>query len=139
AWVRRTLAQKRRIMGFGHRVYKTGDPRAKILKHYCRQLADSHDDGNELESIADTIEQIVNEEKGLLPNIDWPTARLYHYLGLDEELAPPLFVAGRITGWCAHVIEQANNNRLIHPRSRYSGPERREFIPLAQRGLTDQI
>lgn len=133
-WVRQALAQKRRIMGFGHRVYKTGDPRARILKHYCRQLAATHDGGDELEAIAETIEQIVGEEKGLPPNLDWPSARLYHYLGLPVELYTPLFVASRITGWCAHIIEQAENNRLIRPRSRYIGPERRPFIPLAQRG-----
>jgi 2-methylcitrate synthase/citrate synthase II len=133
AWVRNALAQKRRIMGFGHRVYKTGDPRAKILKHYCRELAES-DQGQDLESIADTIEAIVGEEKGLPPNLDWPSARLYHYMGLDVELYTPLFVASRITGWCAHIIEQAQNNRLIRPRSRYTGPRNREFLPLTQRG-----
>ena len=132
-WVRNALAEKRRIMGFGHRVYKTGDPRAKILKAYCRELADAAG-GEDLESIADTIEEIVREEKGLPPNLDWPSARLYHYLGLDVELYTPLFVASRITGWCAHVIEQAANNRLIRPRSRYTGPKHREYVPLAQRG-----
>jgi citrate synthase len=133
AWVRKALAQKRRIMGFGHRVYKTGDPRARILKHYCRELAESAD-GEDLEIIADTIEDIIRDDKGLPPNLDWPSARLYHYMGLDVELYTPLFVASRITGWCAHIIEQAENNRLIRPRSRYAGPKRRDFIPLAKRG-----
>lgn len=132
-WVRNALAQKRRIMGFGHRVYKTGDPRAKILKHYCRELAQLVG-GEDLETIADTIEDIIREEKGLPPNLDWPSARLYHYMGLAVELYTPLFVASRITGWCAHIIEQAENNRLIRPRSRYTGPKRREFVPLPQRG-----
>ena len=86
-----------------------------------------------LESIADTIEEIVGEEKGLPPNLDWPSARLYHYMGLDVELYTPLFVASRVAGWSAHIIEQAGNNRLIRPRSRYTGPKRRTFIPLAQR------
>ncbi len=132
-WVRHALAERRRIMGFGHRVYKIGDPRAKILKNYCRDLADSAN-GQDLETIADTIEAIVGEEKGLPPNLDWPSARLYHYLGLDVELYTPLFVASRVAGWSAHIIEQAENNRLIRPRSRYTGPARREFLPLAQRG-----
>jgi citrate synthase len=132
-WVREALAKKRRIMGFGHRVYKTGDPRARILKRYCRELAESCG-GDDLETIADTIEDIVVEEKGLPPNLDWPSARLYHYLGLDVELYTPLFVASRITGWCAHIIEQTENNRLIRPRSRYTGPASREYVPLAQRG-----
>ncbi len=133
AWVRQALSEKRRIMGFGHRVYKTGDPRAKILKTYCQELAESV--GNQdLETIADTIEEIVVSEKSLPPNLDWPSARLYHYMGLDVELYTPLFVASRITGWSAHIIEQAENNRLIRPRSRYTGPTNRTFIPLSQRG-----
>ena len=132
-WVRAALAQKRRIMGFGHRVYKEGDPRAVILKEYCAQLAERR--GNtDLEQIADTIEDVVRREKGLPPNLDWPSARLYHYLGLDIDLYTPLFVASRVVGWAAHVIEQSENNRLIRPRSRYIGLPRREFIPLALRG-----
>ncbi len=133
SWVRTALAKKQRIMGFGHRVYRDGDPRAEILKTYCRQLADKA--GNEeLEQIADTIEKVVLDEKGLRPNLDWPSARLYHYLGLDVELYTPLFVASRVTGWAAHIIEQAENNRLIRPRSRYIGPVTLPFTPLSDRG-----
>lgn len=132
-WVRKALAQKRRIMGFGHRVYKDGDPRAAILRDYCRQLADERGDTS-LEQIADTIERIVRDEKGLPPNLDWPSARLYHYLGLEVDLYTPLFVASRVVGWAAHVIEQAENNRLIRPRSRYIGPKPREYVPLEDRG-----
>ncbi|HUG92651.1 MAG TPA: citrate/2-methylcitrate synthase [Planctomycetaceae bacterium] len=132
-WVRDALAQKRRIMGFGHRVYKTGDPRAVILRDYCRQLAQTGGD-LELEGIADTIERIVGQEKGLPPNLDWPSARLYHYLGLEVELYTPLFVASRVVGWAAHVIEQSENNRLIRPRSRYVGPARRPHVPIGRRG-----
>jgi citrate synthase len=132
-WVRDALAEKRRIMGFGHRVYKTGDPRATILREYCRELADEAGD-TELEEMADTIERIVRQEKGLPPNLDWPSARLYHYLGLEVELYTPLFVASRVVGWAAHAIEQSENNRLIRPRSRYVGSPRRKFMPLAERG-----
>ncbi len=121
-----------RLMGFGHRVYKTGDPRATILKEYCAQLA-AEAGQTELEEIADTIERIVREEKGLPPNLDWPSARLYHYLGLEVELYTPLFVVSRVVGWAAHVIEQAENNRLIRPRSRYTGPTGRKFVPLSER------
>lgn len=132
AWIRDALAQKRRIMGFGHRVYKTGDPRAVILKQYCADLAEkTHNE--DLERMADVIERIVREEKGLPPNLDWPSARLYHYLGLDVELYTPLFVASRVSGWAAHVIEQAGNNRLIRPRSRYTGLTQRKFISLGSR------
>ncbi|MCH8830988.1 MAG: citrate synthase, partial [Planctomycetes bacterium] len=88
----------------------------------------------ELEEIADTIESVIRKEKSLPPNLDWPSARLYHYLGLAVELYTPLFVASRVVGWAAHVIEQNENNRLIRPRSRYIGPDQRDFIPLTKRG-----
>jgi 2-methylcitrate synthase/citrate synthase II len=132
-WVREALADKRRIMGFGHRVYKSGDPRAVYLKTLCGELAQEtgHDD---MERMAETIETIVRQEKKLPPNLDWPSARLYHYLGLPVELYTPLFVISRVTGWSAHVIEQLDNNRLIRPRSRYNGPTRRCITPLAERG-----
>jgi 2-methylcitrate synthase/citrate synthase II len=133
SWVRDALAKKRRIMGFGHRVYKDGDPRAVILREYCRQLAEESG-STEMEQIADTIETHVRGEKGLPPNLDWPSARLYYYMGLPIELYTPLFVASRVVGWAAHVIEQSENNRLIRPRSNYIGPQTRTFLPLAERG-----
>lgn len=132
AWVREALVKKRRIMGFGHRVYKDGDPRAVLLAGYCKQLADQIGD-HSLEQIADTIERIVGEEKGIPPNLDWPSARLYHYLGLPVDLYTPLFVASRVAGWTAHAIEQADNNRLIRPRSEYVGPAPRKFVPIDDR------
>jgi 2-methylcitrate synthase/citrate synthase II len=132
AWVRDALARKARIMGFGHRVYKDGDPRAKILKPLCASLA--AETGNEdLERLADIVERIVGEEKHLPPNLDWPSARLYHYLGLQTDLYTPLFVVSRVVGWSAHVIEQLDHNRLIRPVSRYTGPPPRDWIPLESR------
>jgi citrate synthase len=132
AWVRAALARKEKIMGFGHRVYKQGDPRAVYLKELCGQLA--QETGNEdLEAMADVIERIIWEEKKLPPNLDWPSARLYHYMGLPIELYTPLFVLSRVAGWSAHVIEQLDNNRLIRPRARYTGPEHRPWVPLAAR------
>ena len=125
-WVRDALARKERIMGFGHRVYKTGDIRAKILKGYARKAAEVVGQ-TDWEDMAETIETIVAQEKKLLPNLDWPAGRLYHALGLDVPLYTPFFVASRITGWCAHIIEQSENNRLIRPRARYTGPELREL------------
>jgi 2-methylcitrate synthase/citrate synthase II len=133
AWVRQALSQKRRIMGFGHRVYKDGDPRAVILRNFCADLARAGGDTS-LEQIADTIERVVREEKGLPPNLDWPSARLYKYLGLEVDLYTPLFVASRVVGWAAHVIEQSEHNRLIRPRSKYVGPAQRAYIPLEDRG-----
>ncbi|HTU24039.1 MAG TPA: citrate/2-methylcitrate synthase [Pirellulales bacterium] len=132
AWVRDALARKQRIMGFGHRVYKTGDPRATLLKELCGELA--VETGNQdMEQMADTIETIVVKEKKLPPNLDWPSARLYYYLGLPVELYTPLFVVSRVTGWCAHVVEQLDNNRLIRPRANYIGPPPRAWTPIDQR------
>lgn len=131
AWVTEALASKTRIMGFGHRVYKQGDPRARYLSALCKELL-THDfadrpEFQQLEQTADVIESAVVGAKRLPPNLDWPSARLYHYLGLPVELYTPLFVLSRVVGWSAHVIEQLDNNRLIRPRSRYTGPAKREI------------
>jgi citrate synthase len=132
SWVRDALARKEKIMGFGHRVYKQGDPRAVYLKELCRQLA--VETGNEdLEAMADVMERVIWEEKKLPPNLDWPSARVYHYIGLPVELYTPLFVLSRVAGWSAHVIEQLDNNRLIRPRARYTGHQPRPWVPLAER------
>ncbi|MCC7086158.1 MAG: citrate synthase [Pirellulales bacterium] len=131
-WVRDALARKVRIMGFGHRVYKDGDPRAKFLKPLCRELA--KETGHPaMEAIADTIERVVREEKKLPPNLDWPSARLYHYLDLPVELYTPLFVLSRVVGWSAHIIEQLDNNRLIRPLANYTGAPRRSWKPANER------
>jgi citrate synthase len=131
-WLRDALARKRRIMGFGHRVLKSGDPRAAILKGPTRRLAEQRGDTH-LEEIAEVIERILAAEKNLRPNVDWPSGRLYHYLGLEPDLYTPLFVASRTAGWSAHIIEQLENNRLMRPTSRYIGPERKPFVPLPER------
>jgi citrate synthase len=132
SWVRQALADKRRIMGFGHRVYKQGDPRAAYLKKLTAAVAaeTGHDD---MERMADIIESVVRSEKGLPPNVDWPCARLYHYLGLPVDLYTPLFVCARVAGWSAHVIEQLDNNRLIRPRGQYRGPAPRAWKPIGER------
>jgi citrate synthase len=132
AWVRAALANKVKIMGFGHRVYKTGDPRAKYLKALCAELAEAAGQ-LDLEVIADTIESIVTSEKKLPPNLDWPSARLYFYIGLPIDLYTPLFVCSRVTGWSAHVIEQLDNNRIIRPRAKYTGEGLRDVTPVASR------
>jgi citrate synthase len=132
-WIRKALAEKRRIMGFGHRVYKHGDPRAAILKPRCQQLAQETGE-TAMEQTAETIERIVLEEKGLRPNVDWPCARLYYYLGLPIDLYTPLFVVARVVGWAAHFIEQAGANRLIRPLSRYTGAGRRAYVAVGERG-----
>ena len=133
AWIQAALARKERIMGFGHRVYKTGDPRSRILKERCRTLA--AEVGEERwEQIAEPIERAVTEQKKLPPNVDWPSARLYHYMGLPIELYTPIFAMARVSGWAAHVIEQLDHNRLMRPRARYTGPPNRPVRPIGGRG-----
>ncbi len=132
SWVRDKLSRNERITGFGHRVYKQGDPRAALLKPLCAQLAAQRGQ-TEMEETADVIERVVYEVKNLRPNVDWPSARLYHYLGLPAELYTPLFVVARMAGWSAHVIEQLANNRLINPAAHYVGPPRRSWVRLDSR------
>jgi citrate synthase len=98
----------------------------------CAELAQETGEQG-METMAETIERVVLEEKGLRPNVDWPCARLYYYLGLPVDLYTPLFVVARVAGWSAHFLEQAASNRLIRPLSRYTGHERRSFVPLAER------
>ena len=132
-WTRAALARKERIMGFGHRVYKAGDVRAGILKPYARKAAEAAGVLH-WEETADIIERLLAEEKHLFPNLDWPAGRLYYALGLDIPLYTPIFVMSRVAGWSAHFIEQHDHNRLIRPRSRYTGPDVRHAIPLKERG-----
>ncbi len=132
-WIRDALARKERVMGFGHRVYKAGDIRAKILKEYARKAAEAVGQ-TKWEETAEIIEKVMADQKNLLPNLDWPAGRLYYALGLDVPLYTPFFVASRITGWCAHVIEQSANNRLIRPRAKYTGPDERDVSPIGDRG-----
>src|SRR5262245_44661400 len=131
-WIRDALAKKKKIMGFGHRVYKDGDPRAVYLKKLTAQVAaeTGHDS---LERMADTIESIVWQEKRIPPNVDWPCARLYHYFGLPKDIYTPLFVVARVIGWAAHIIEQLDHNRIMRPRSIYKGPAPRRWKPVAER------
>lgn len=131
-WIADALKKKVRIMGFGHRVYKTGDVRAGILKPYTKKTATSAGYEN-LEKIADVIEDVMAAEKKLYPNVDWPAGRLYHALGLEPTIYTPMFVMARVAGQAAHLIEQYKHNRLIRPRSLYTGPAGRTVTPIAQR------
>ncbi|HEV3203125.1 MAG TPA: citrate/2-methylcitrate synthase [Gemmataceae bacterium] len=131
-WIRDALARKERIMGFGHRVYKAGDVRAGILKEIARQAAEKT--GNQKwEQSAAIIEQILESEKKMYPNLDWPAGRLFNSLNLEVPLYTPIFVMSRVTGWSAHIMEQLANNRLIRPRARYTGLEVRAVVPGAER------
>lgn len=132
-WTRDALARKERIMGFGHRVYKTGDVRAAYLKKYAQDAA-QRAGTEQWEKTAEIMEEIMAKEKNMFPNLDWPAGRLYHAMQLAVPIYTPIFVMSRVTGWSAHFIEQAENNRLIRPRGLYTGPEVRQVVPLEERG-----
>ncbi|NDH93495.1 MAG: citrate synthase [Planctomycetia bacterium] len=135
-WLAEQLAARRVVMGFGHRVYKQGDVRAVLLADVCRGLirtdgmAESH---QQLEQLADRLEGLMLEQKGLKPNLDWPAARVYHALGLPISVFTPIFVVARMSGWTAHVVEQMGDNRLIRPLSEYRGAAPRAYSMLAER------
>jgi citrate synthase len=131
-WVRGALQRKERIMGFGHRVYKSGDVRAGILRAYARKAAEAAG-SLEWEETAEIIERVLASEKHLFPNLDWPAGRLFHALSLEIPLYTPLFVMARVAGWSAHFMEQQEHNRLIRPRGRYLGPPQKTVPPLAER------
>lgn len=126
------LNNKEKIMGFGHRVYKDGDPRAKHLREMSRQLSELSGDKKWYE-MSVQIHELVEKEKGLKPNVDFYSASVYHYLGISRDLFTPIFAMSRITGWTAHVLEQYADNRLIRPRAEYVGPKHQSYVPINQR------
>lgn len=133
-WVREALAKKEKVMGFGHRVYKHGDHRAHILEAEMRKLAQVKG-RNDLVAVYDAIKNpIVSKDKPIYPNVDFPCGLTYYLLGLPLDLYTPLFVCSRITGWCAHFIEQQSDNRIYRPLSQYTGPAERRVTTLAERG-----
>jgi citrate synthase len=132
-YVRQRLASKKKVMGFGHRVYKTWDPRARILREMSRRLGEQLGDTHWFE-ISDRIQQTVMEEKGLYPNVDFYTASVYSALGIPPDLYTTLFATARMAGWTAHIREQYADNRLIRPDSEYIGPGPRTYEPIDQRG-----
>ncbi|MEW6198118.1 MAG: citrate/2-methylcitrate synthase [Planctomycetota bacterium] len=131
-WVLDALARKEKIMGFGHRVYRNGDHRAFILEPYVDELATMRNEQWRAE-VYHAIKDTVWEQKKLYPNVDYPCGLVYYFLGFPPDVFTPLFVMARVAGWCAHIIEQHQNNRLIRPRSRYVGPPPRAYVPLSGR------
>src|SRR5213594_113459 len=131
-WVREALASKRRVMGFGHRVLKKGDSRSRIIQRHAEVLSGTCRDTRWYE-IATTVDRIMQQEKGLYPNLDFYTAVAYLLIGIPRDLYTPVFVCSRIAGWCAHVIEQQDHNRLIRPRAAYVGPPPQAYVPLERR------
>ena len=114
-------------------MYKDGDVRAKLLGKMCRDMVRGTA-AESLEDLADRVEQIMLDRKGLKPNLDWPAARIYHALGLPVRVFTPIFVVARMSGWTAHIIEQIGDNRLIRPMSIYCGSPSRDYSGLAHRG-----
>ena len=133
AFVRAKLARKEKITGFGHRVYKTEDPRATHLRRMSKELGERAGTPRWFE-MSQRIEELVNGEKKLYPNVDFYSASTYYTLGIPIDLYTPIFAVSRVSGWTAHVLEQLANNRLIRPRADYIGPTYpQRFVPRDQR------
>ncbi|MBI3292356.1 MAG: citrate synthase [Elusimicrobia bacterium] len=133
-WLRDALAQKKRIMGFGHRIYKRGDTRVPIMKPLVRELAEQlGGSALKLRETAERVETIMRQTKNILSNVDFPTGLAYYLLGLPLPVYTPIFAAARMAGWGAHIIEQMDDNRLIRPESQYTGPHNLPYIPLTKR------
>jgi citrate synthase len=131
-FTQKALAEKRRLMGFGHRVYKAGDPRAAILRgmaeEACRQSGEF-----KWYEMAVKLHERIGAAKGLIPNVDFYSAPLFYSLGIPVDLFTPVIAAGRIAGWTANIIEQHDDNRLIRPRADYVGAKRRALVPVGKR------
>ncbi|MBD1372784.1 citrate synthase [Hazenella sp. IB182357] len=126
------LANKEKIMGFGHRVYKDGDPRAKHLREMSRQLGEQKAD-TKWYDMSVKIDELVVDKKGLKPNVDFYSASVYTYLDIPRDLFTPIFATSRVTGWTAHILEQYANNRLIRPRAEYTGLANQKYVSINER------
>jgi citrate synthase len=132
SFVELALTTKRRLMGFGHRVYRAGDPRAAVLRGLAEEACRLSGQGIWFE-MAVKLHARVNRAKGLIPNVDFYSAPLFYALGIPVDLFTPVIAAARIAGWTANLLEQYQDNRLIRPRGQYTGPGRRAFVPLEKR------
>ena len=132
AWIRKALADKARIMGFGHRVYRVEDPRAKHLRRLATELGQQIGNTAYVQ-ILNTMAKVVTEDKHIYPNVDLFSGAAYAAMGIPTDQFTPIFAMSRVAGWAAHVLEQHGNNRLIRPRAEYTGPTRASYVPIAQR------
>lgn len=133
AWLRERFDHKALVMGFGHRVYKTGDSRVPTMKKYAEIMAEVVGDKRWMNTSA-VLARVMLAEKNIHPNLDFPAGPAYYLMGFDIPLFTPIFVCSRITGWAAHVLEQGADNRLIRPLSHYTGEPERAVVPITQRG-----
>ena len=124
AWLTDAFATKRKLMGFGHRVYKNGDHRAGILREWGLKYAEQENtDARKWFDLGDEVQAVMLREKNIHPNVDYPCGMTYYAMGIPVPQYTPIFVASRVTGWCAHIMEQHQNNRIIRPLAEYTGPE----------------
>jgi citrate synthase len=131
-YVKNALAQKKKIMGFGHAVYKTEDPRATHLRRFSKEMGERKGD-TKWYDITAKLEEIMKREKGLLPNVDAYSASTYYMMGIPLDLYTPIFAISRISGWTAHILEQYADNKLIRPRAEYIGPRDVPYVPIDER------
>jgi len=132
AYLDDALSSKRKVMGFGHRVYKEGDPRAAILKRMSAELT-AETGRPELYEMSAAIEEYMHDRKGLIPNVDFYSATVYYSMGIPIDLFTPVFASSRVAGWCAHILEQYSNNRIYRPRGNYVGPRDLHYVPIDER------
>ena len=131
-WINNALDNKDVVMGFGHRVYKSGDSRVPTMRKYFAKVAKIKKD-KKFEKIYDIVEKVMIERKNIHPNVDYPTGPTYHLMGFDTDFFTPIFVISRITGWSAHIMEQHAANKLIRPLASYKGNQHRKVVQLNQR------
>jgi citrate synthase len=132
SYVQAALAEKRKIMGIGHAVYKTEDPRATHLRKFSKEMGERKGETKWYE-ISRRIEEVVHREKGMYPNVDFYSASTYYMMGIPLDLYTPIFAVSRISGWTGHILEQYANNKLIRPRAEYIGPRGLKYVPIAER------
>ena len=131
-WIKNALKNKEVVMGFGHRVYKSGDSRVPTMREYFGKVAKIKKDKT-FEKIYDIVEKVMIKQKNIYPNVDYPTGPTYHLMGFDTDFFTPIFVISRITGWSAHIMEQHAANKLIRPLAKYKGNKHRKVMQLNQR------
>jgi len=131
-WINNALDNKDVVMGFGHRVYKSGDSRVPTMREYFGKVAKIKKD-KKFEKIYDIVEKVMIDRKNIHPNVDYPTGPTYHLMGFDTDFFTPIFVISRITGWSAHIMEQHSANKLIRPLASYNGSKHRQVLNLKQR------